>query len=110
LNNYPEKTCAIERLLRHPKLVAAALAGQKTQQRRDGVYAYPGEIFALAGKRFKITALERQRLGDMSDADAVAEGYPDLQAYRDLILKMHPGMQWDDNHKVWVHHFEILEE
>jgi hypothetical protein len=31
--DYPEKTCGIERLVRHPKLVQAALAGQKTEQR-----------------------------------------------------------------------------
>lgn len=106
VNTYPEKTCSIDRLVRHPKLVAAAKAGQKTQQRRDGIYAYPGESFILDGDSFTVTALQRQSLGEMSDADAQAEGYPDLQAYRELILKMHRGMSWDASHLVWVHHFE----
>lgn len=104
--NYPEKTCDIDRLVRHPKLVEAAIAGNKTQQRRDGVYAYPGETFELEGTEFTITALERSTLGDMTDQDAQAEGYPSMAAYKDLILRMHAGMEWDGSHKVWVHKFE----
>ena len=33
---YPEKSCDIDRLVTHPKLVEAALAGKKIEQRRDG--------------------------------------------------------------------------
>jgi hypothetical protein len=106
MSTYPPKTCEIDRLVRHPKLVEAAKAGRKTQQRRDGVYAHPGETFELEGVAFTVTALERQCLGEMTEADAQAEGYPSLEAYRELILKMHPGMAWDENHLVWVHHFQ----
>ena len=106
MTDYPEKTCEIERLVRHPKLVEAALSGAKTQQRRDGVYAYPGETFELEGVGFTITSLERQKLGDMTDADANAEGYPSLDMYKGLILKMHAGMTWDDDSLVWVHSFK----
>ena len=103
--SWPEKNCAIDRLIRHPRLVQAALDGRKTEQRRDGVYAWPGETFVLAGVPFICTALQRQRLGDMSDADARAEGYPSLEAYRELILRMHRGMTWQDDALVWVHVF-----
>lgn len=103
---FPEKTCDIDRLIRHPKLVAAAISGQKTQQRRDGVYAYPGETFELEGIPFIVTALERKSLGEMGEEDAQAEGYPDLNAYRELIMKMHPGMAWNNDHLVWVHCFK----
>ncbi len=106
MTDYPEKTCEIDRLIRHPKLVEAALKGQKTQQRRDGLYAYPDETFQLDGVTFVVTAVERQRLGDMTDDDARAEGYPNLEFYKDLILKMHPGMSWDQDSLVWVHHFK----
>lgn len=106
MTDYPEKTCTIDRLVRHPKLVEAALSGNKTQQRRDGVYAYPGETFELEGKVFTVTALERQRLGDMTDEDANAEGYPSLDMYKGIILKMHAGMTWENDHLVWVHGFE----
>lgn len=104
--NYPEKTCDIDRLVTHEKLVTAALAGKKTEQRRNGVYAYPGETFELDGVEFTVTSLERKTLGDMTDADAQAEGYPSMEMYKGLILRMHEGMAWNENHKVWVHKFE----
>jgi len=105
-NNYPEKSCEIDRLVTHPKLVEAMLAGQKTQQRRDGVYAYPGEKFELEGVEFTVTALDRETLGDVDDAAAQAEGYPSMEAYKALILRMHAGMEWNESHKVWVHKFK----
>lgn len=105
----PERTCDIDRLVRHPKLVAAALAGNKTQQRRDGVYAYPNETFSLEGVPFIVTSLERQRIGDMTDADAQAEGYPNLEVYKAIILQMHANMTWDDDGLVWVHTFKRVE-
>ena len=105
MNTYPEKTCEIDRLIRHPKLVEAALNGRKTQQRRDGLYAYPGETFSLEGVEFVVTSVERQAIGDMTDQDAQAEGYPSLAMYKDLILKMHAGMEWNDDGLVWVHSF-----
>ena len=106
MQDYPEKTCDIDRLVRHPKLVAAALSGQKTEQRRDGLYAYPGETFTLEGVDFVITQVDRERIGDMTDADAQAEGYPNLAMYKDLILKMHANMEWNDDGRVWVHRFK----
>ncbi len=106
MTTYPEKTCDIDRLVRHPKLVEAALSGNKTQQRRDGVYAYPGESFELDGVAFTVTGLERQTLGDMTNEDANAEGYPSLDMYKGLILKMHAGMTWENDHQVWVHSFK----
>jgi len=106
---YPEKTCGIDRLVRHPKLVQAVLAGRKTQQRRDGVYAYPGETFELEGVSFVVTDLRRERLGDMNDADAKAEGYPSLDMYKQLILSMHKGMNWEDDAPVWVHCFKRMD-
>ena len=104
-DTYPEKTCCIDRLVRHPRLVEAALQGKKTEQRRDGIYAYPGETFDLEGIAFVCTDLVRQRLGDMGDAGAKAEGYASLDAYRELILKMHKGMTWNEDALVWLHRF-----
>ena len=106
-NNYPEKTCSIERLVTHPKLVAAAKAGTKTQQRRNGIYAYPDEEFTLDDVQFVVTDLFQQRLGDMTDLDAQAEGYPTLAMYKDIILRMHAGMNWNDDGVAWVHSFSI---
>ncbi|MDQ6991185.1 MAG: ASCH domain-containing protein [Mariprofundaceae bacterium] len=106
MSEFPEKTCDISRLVSHPKLVAATLAGQKTQQRRDGVYAYPNETFELEGVTFVVTDLKRARLGDMTEEDVRAEGYPSLAMYKDLILRMHEGMTWNDEDLVWVHSFQ----
>ncbi|MGD0958939.1 MAG: ASCH domain-containing protein [Methylomonas sp.] len=105
-NLYPEKTCELDRLIRHPKLVEAALEGRKTQQRRNGLYAYPGEVFTLAGVEFEVTGVERNKIGDMTDRDAQAEGFTDLDAYKQMILKMHQTMEWNDAGLVWVHTFK----
>jgi len=106
MSDYPEKTCEIDALVTHTKLVAAVLADRKTQQRRNGVYGYPGERFELEGQGFEITGLRRETMADMTEADAKAEGYPSLEMYKDLIERMHPGMELDDSAKVWVHEFE----
>jgi len=109
MTEYPAKTCEIDRLVTHEKLVAAALQGRKTQQRRDGIYGYPGETFELDGVSFVMKDLRRQNLGDITEEDANSEGYPSLAMYRDLILRMHQGMSWDAEHPVWVHEFARVE-
>ena len=108
-DNYPEKTCTIERLVTHEKLVAAALSGSKTQQRRAGVYGYPGERFTLEQTEFEITGLRTERWSDITEEDAQREGYPNLAMYRALIERMHQGMEWDENQSVWVHDFAKVE-
>lgn len=110
MSQFPAKTCQIDRLIRHPKLVAAALAGEKTQQRRDGLYAYPGENFFLETTEFTITHVARQRIGDMTEADAHAEGYADLASYKTLILSMHQNMNWNEDGWVWVHSFQRVSD
>ena len=108
MTEYPEKTCELTSLVTHKRLVEATLAGRKTQQRRNGVYGYPGERFDLEGRTFEITRLFRETLGQMDDAAAQAEGYPSLEMYKDLILRMHKGMQWEADSKVWVHEFQLV--
>ena len=105
---YPEKTCTVDRLIRNKKSINASLAGDKTQQRRNGVYAYPGETFMLGDQEFVLSELRRESLAEMTDESAQAEGYPDLASYKNLILKMHPGMKWDESDQVWVHHYKKL--
>ena len=109
MSKYPEKSCEIDRLVTHEKLVAAALAGKKSQQRRAGVYGYPGEQFVLESTTFVITDLRVETLRSMTEEDAVNEGYPNLEFYRNLIIKMHPGMEWDDSQEVWVHEFKKVD-
>lgn len=107
-DSYPEKTCQIDRLVTHEKLVEAALNGSKTQQRRAGVYGYPGETFDLQGTQFEIKGLRTERWGDITEQDAQQEGYPNLAMYQALIERMHQGMEWDQDQPVWVHEFAKL--
>lgn len=109
METYPEKNCSIDRLVTQPKLVAAAKAGTKTRQGRDGVYGWPGETFVLEDMTFVITDLKRERLGDMTDDDAKREGFMSLEMYKDIILKMHAGMTWNPDSLVWVHSFAAME-
>lgn len=103
--NLPEKTCSIERLVTVPADVEKVLKGEKTATRRNGVYAYPGEIMVLEGKEFKVEALYSQALGEMTDEHAQQEGHPDLESYKQSILALHPKMPWVPKMKVWVHEF-----
>jgi hypothetical protein len=89
-------------------LVRSALRGEKTEQRRNGVYGYPGELFELDGESFEITSLTHDRLGDMGEGEARKEGFEDLDAYKSLIARMHKGMEWDPEHLVWVHRFQLV--
>lgn len=107
--DYPAKTCELDRLVTQPKLIALAIKGDKTQQRRNGIYGYPGEHFMLDGIDFEITDVSRQTLGDMTEADAKTEGFTSLSEYQQLILRMHPGMQWQPDAKVWLHQFRRID-
>ncbi len=109
VSELPPKTCEIDNLVTHARLVAAALEGTKTQQRRNGVYGYPGERFELEGVTFEITDLRRETLGDMSEEDGVAEGLGTLERYKAMILRMHPGMGWNAKMPVWLHVFARVE-
>ncbi len=106
----PEKSCSIERLVTIEEDVQKVLNGEKTATRRNGVYAYPGEIMELEGKEFKIDALYSQTLGEMTDADAKTEGYETLEEYKETILALHPKMPWVPKMNVWVHEFSPVQK
>ena len=103
----PEKSCSIERLVTIKADVAKVLNGEKTATRRNGVYAYPGEIMVLEGKEFEIVALYRQTLGELTDEHAQQEGYTNVEAYKQSMTSMHAHakMPWLPEMKVWVHEY-----
>jgi len=109
VSEFPAKTCELDRLVTQQKLIASAIKGDKTQQRRNGIYGYPGERFKLDGIDFEITIVSRQTLGDITEADAKAEGFNSLTEYQQLILRMHPGMQWQPDARVWLHQFRRVD-
>jgi hypothetical protein len=101
----PPKTCSIERLVTVEQDVQRVLTGEKTATRRNGRYADPGELMELQGRKFEVHSVYQQNLGDISDEQAKAEGFADLNAYKEYILSMHKGMPWIPTMKVWVHEF-----
>lgn len=104
----PPKTCSIERLITAEADVEKALSGEKTATRRNGRYADPGEIMELKGHKFEVTKVYQQTLGELTDETAKSEGFPNLEAYKNYILSMHPGMPWLPQMKVWVHEFKAI--
>lgn len=108
--NLPEKSCSIERLVTIKEDVKKVLAGEKTATRRNGVYAYPGEIMVLEGQEFKVDALYKQTLGEMTDDHAKHEGYNTVEEYKETILALHPKMPWLPKMSVWVHEFSSVQK
>lgn len=106
--NLDPKTCSIERLVTVKSDIAKVLEGRKTVTRRNGRYADPGEMMILEGLSFEVTRVYRQTLGELTDEDAQAEGFDNLEAYKQYILSMHAGMPWIPHAKVWVHEFKPI--
>lgn len=106
----PPKSCTIERLVTINKDVVKVLSGTKTATRRNGRYADINEIMNLDGQKFIVRNVYSQALGEMTDEDAKQEGFENLEAYKDSILSIHPGMKWAPKLQVWVHEFEPLEK
>ena len=104
----PPKTCTIERLVTKPEDIQRVHEGTKTATRRNGRYADPGEIMELDGKKYEVYAVYRQTLGEMTDELAQTEGFANVEAYKDYIVSMHPGMPWLPQMKVWVHEFRSV--
>ena len=111
MTDFPEKTCSIERLVTIPEDVQKVLNGKKTATRRNGVYAYPGEIMVLDGKEFKVDALYSQTLGEMTDEHAQQEGYRIWRSTsKRFCLCMHMKMPWIPTMSVWVHEYSPVEK
>lgn len=109
MSEYPKKTCSIELLVTIPEDVQKVIRGEKVATRRNGVYAYPGEIMVLDGKEFKIDALYSQTLGELTDEDAKQEGYNTVEEYKQSMLSIHDNMPWLPTMRVWVHEYSPVE-
>nr|WP_239544288.1 ASCH domain-containing protein [Virgibacillus halotolerans] len=88
-----------------PADIDKVVDGQKTATRRNGIYADIGEVMKLKDKQFIVERIYQQKLGEVTESDARQEGYQSLEAYKQSILSMHPGMKWVPNMKVWVHEY-----
>lgn len=107
---YPDKTCTLDELVTKPDLVEKALSGDKTEQRRNGLYAYPGETFTLDGATFEVVEVWQEPLGAFDDETAKREGFPDIDTYKEEIMGIHGSDDWwPEDHTVWAHRFERVD-
>lgn len=104
-SSLPPKSSTIEKLVTIPKDIEKVINGEKTATRRSGRYADVGEIMEIKNHQFRVERIYVQKLGEVTDEDAQQEGYENMEAYRQSILSMHPGMKWVPNMKVWVHEY-----
>jgi hypothetical protein len=94
-------------LLPNGRMKQMALDGEITQIHRGNPYAEAGDRFEIDGVAFEVTAVDHRTLGDLTDEDARAEGSPDLEGYRERLVRAHGGeFEWDDDSEVVRHRFE----
>lgn len=95
-----------DELLPSDRMRQQALAGEVTQIHRGHRYADEGDTFTIEDATFEVTAVTERTLGDLTDADAQAEGMDDLEGYRRLLERAHENFEWDDESEVVLHEFE----
>lgn len=92
-------------LLPAERLRAGALEDEITQIHRGDPHAAEGDTFEIDGTTFEVVAVFEERLGELTDEDARAEGSPDLEAYKRRIERTH-DTTWDDENTAVCHRFE----
>lgn len=102
----PPKNGTIEQLVTISEDIEKVIAGEKTATRRNDRYADIGEVMSLNNHKFVVHNVYTQSLGEMTEADAQKEGYQTLDAYKEKILSIHPGMRWVPSMRVWVHEYK----
>ena len=113
-------------ILFKPEHVPLILSGKKTQTRRlwkkprvkvGGVYQARTELFGKPFALIRVVRLEQRLLGDMTEEDAHAEGYPNRPEFFDAFFKINriehdvfSGVTLIWEIKVWVVEFEVVKE
>jgi hypothetical protein len=100
------------RLFFKPEMAEKILAGIKTETRRRIRRPYtwfrPGDTFAVGSESFRITAIDRQRLGDMTEEDIRREGLNGRSEFVDLWARFYGNH--DSEEEVLVLRFEPARE
>lgn len=95
-----------DELLPSHRMREQALEGEITQIHRGHQYADTGDTFTVDGTTFEVVAITDRTLGDLTDEDAQAEGFEDLEAYRSMLERAHEHFEWDPESEVVRHEFE----
>ncbi|MFD1633638.1 ASCH domain-containing protein [Haloplanus ruber] len=93
-------------LLPNDRMRQQALDGDVTQIHRGQRYAAEGDTFEIDGTTFEVVAVDDRTLGDMTDADARAEGARDLDQYKQILERAHENFEWEDDSEIVRHRFE----
>ena len=93
-------------LLPNDRMRQQALDGDVTQIHRGQQYADEGDTFSIDGTTFEVTDVRERTLGDLTDADARAEGARDLDHYKQILRMSHDEFEWDDDSEIVRHRFE----
>ena len=96
-------------LLPAERIRRAVVAGDVTQLHRGDKHASEGDRFEIDDIVFEVTTVREERLGNLTDEDAQAEGSPDLDAYKERIEQTH-GTTWDDDDTAVLHRFERADQ
>jgi len=94
--------------------VTMILEGRKTATRRRArpmvrvgrAYRIRVGFYEFLPRRILVESMRRQRLGEMTEADATREGVQNLSAFRDEWEAIYGG--WDPSEEVWVVEFSLL--
>lgn len=103
--DWPEKY-DINKLVTRQESIDRIIKGEKVSERRNDRYADIGEELVLQGHAFVVEDVFPQQLKEMTDADAKAEGFPDLGAYKELLTHIHQAAVWDAEAVVWAHYLK----
>ena len=95
-----------ETLLPSDRMMAQAVDGEVTQIHRGQQYAEAGDTFEIDGTQFAVVEVGERTLGEMTDADARAEGARDLDHYREILERAHEHFEWNDDSDIVLHRFE----
>jgi hypothetical protein len=114
----PERAKGAGGVIFRPALIEKILAGEKTQTRRpvngriNSPYR-PGCTYAVqpgrgqkAVARIRVLHVHRAKLGDLSPAGALAEGFPDRETFFGYWLGLYGTIDFEQ--PVWALHFEVV--